>query len=184
MTGRITIVFIIICTLFHTSPLSAKKKEVIGWLEMVRVFPGNLKIRAKLDTGAKVSSLNASNLEYLHINDKRWIRFKLYIRDKIATTIEKQVLKTVSIKKRDGGVEERPVIKIGICIGNVFKEIEVNLIDRSNLNYQLLIGRHDSKSMYLIDPLLTFTKEPTCKPTPEYTDSKTKKNSEENKNNH
>ena len=183
MTGRITIVFIIICTLFHTSPLSAKKKEVIGWLEMVRVFPGNLKIRAKLDTGAKVSSLNASNLETLNINDKRLVRFKLYAGDEV-TTIEKQVLKTVSIKKRDGGVEERPVIKIGICIGNVFKEIEVNLIDRSNLNYQLLIGRHDSKSMYLIDPSLTFTKEPTCKPTPEYTDSKTKKNSEENKNNH
>ena len=172
--------------IFHTSPLSAKKKEVIGWLEMVRVFPGNLKIRAKLDTGAKVSSLNASNLEYLHINDKRWIRFKLYIRDKIATTIEKQVLKTVSIKKRDGGVEERPVIKIGICLGKVFKEIEVNLVDRSNLNYQLLIGRNDSKSMYLIDPSLTFTKEPTCKPTPEYTGSKTKTRniSKENKNNH
>lgn len=164
----------IVFTIFITSPLLAKKKDVIGWLEMVRFFPGNLKLRAKLDTGAKVSSLNASDLEYLNINGRKWIRFNIYIRDKAVAAIEKQVLKTVSIKKRGGGVEERPVIKIGICIGKVFKEIEVNLIDRSNLNYQLLIGRNDSKSMYLIDPSLTFTKEPTCKPTSEYTGSKTK----------
>jgi len=155
---------------FNSSYLSADNKKVIGWLEMVRVYPGNLKIRAKFDTGAKVSSLNASSLLKFNRNGESWVKFKLYAGEE-SFIIEKKILETVNIKKKGGCVEQRPVIKIGVCIGSTYREIEVNLIDRSSFNYQLLIGRNDSKEKYLIDPSLTFTSEPTCTLPPDSIDN-------------
>lgn len=37
---------------------------VAGYVEKALVFPGGLKIPAKLDSGAKNSSLNAQNIKY------------------------------------------------------------------------------------------------------------------------
>jgi hypothetical protein len=152
--------------LFNSSHLSAQNIEVVGWLEMARVYPGNLKIRAKFDTGAKVSSLNAQNLLIFNRNGESWVKFKLYDGEE-SVVIEKKILDTVNIKKKHGGVEQRHVIKIGICIGSTYREVKVNLIDRSSFNYQLLIGRDDSKENFLIDPALTFTNEPICTLPPE-----------------
>jgi len=38
--------------------LSAQAKEIVGWTEKAVIYPGGLKLRAKIDTGAKTSSLN------------------------------------------------------------------------------------------------------------------------------
>jgi hypothetical protein len=58
-------------------PLPAEGKQVAGWLEKVRVYPGNLVIYAKMDTGAKYSSLNASNLTPFMRNGHQWVRFRV-----------------------------------------------------------------------------------------------------------
>ena len=41
---------------------SGTDKQIAGWVEYITIFPENLKIKAKLDTGAKNSSLNAVNV--------------------------------------------------------------------------------------------------------------------------
>ena len=41
---------------------SGKDKQVVGWVEYVTILPENIKIKAKLDTGARTSSLNAVNM--------------------------------------------------------------------------------------------------------------------------
>ena len=51
---------------------------------------------------------------------------------------------------------------LGICLGNVYKEVEVNLEDRSKFNYQLLIGRSYLKNSFLVDASATFTLKPNC----------------------
>jgi hypothetical protein len=56
----------------------------------------------------------------------------------------------------------RPVIRLGICLGNVYKEVEVNLQDRSKFNYQMLIGRSYLKNSFLVDASATFTVETNC----------------------
>jgi len=52
---------------------------------------------------------------------------------------------------------------LGICLGSVYKEVEVNLVDRSNFNYQLLIGRNYLANSFLVDPSLTFSTKSKCK---------------------
>jgi hypothetical protein len=67
-----------------------------------------------------------------------------------------------TIKQHDAESVTRPVIRLGICLGTVYKEVEVNLEDRSKFNYQLLIGRSYLKNSFLVDASATFTLKPNC----------------------
>lgn len=149
------------------SPSYAEGEKVIGWLEMVRIYPGNLKMRAKMDTGAKSSSLNAYNLKKFERGGETWVTFELRERTKErkgkSAKFEKKVIDLVKIKKKGGGLEERIVIKMDICMAGVYKEIEMSLLDRSNFHYQVLIGRVDLENIFIVDPSVVFTHQPNCK---------------------
>jgi hypothetical protein len=139
------------------------EKRVVGWVENIRIFPGNLKIKAKLDTGALNSSLHAIKVEQFERNGEKWVRFDLPDWQNRTATIEKKVIRTARIKEHDRTHDERPVIRIGICLGNVFKEAQVNLVDRSHFRYRMLIGRSFLKGSFVVDPGRTFTCDPQCK---------------------
>lgn len=140
-------------------------RHVVGWIEMSRIYPGNMEIRAKMDTGAKGSSLNAPHLQSFERDGETWVRFELQDQKKGKTVlIEKKVLRVARIKRKKGGIEERFVIRIGICLANRYRDIEVNLTDRRRFNYQLLIGRDDliHHFNFIVDPSVKFTAKPNC----------------------
>ena len=58
------------------------------------------------------------------------------------------------------------MVKLGICLGTIYREEEVTLVDRSGFNYQLLIGRNFTRDDFLVDPGKTFTTSPSCKQAP------------------
>jgi len=139
-----------------------KNLPVAGWVENVSIFPGNLKIKAKLDTGAKHSSLNAKHIEEFDRKGEKWVRFKLKNWKGRTENIEAIIIRTATIKQHETESVTRPVIRLGICLGNVYKEVEVNLQDRSKFNYQMLIGRSYLRKSILVDSSVTFTVEPDC----------------------
>jgi hypothetical protein len=147
--------------------LNAEGRKVVGWLEMVRVYPGNLIMRAKLDTGAKSSSINVYNLKKFERNGETWVSFELKERRKDQKgknlTFEKKVIDSVKIKKKGGGLDKRIVVRMDICIAGIRQEIEMSLLDRSNFNNQVLIGRTDLFEHFIIDPSKVFTHKPDCK---------------------
>ena len=67
------------------------------------------------------------------------------------------------IKNLDGKPQTRLAIYLGICLGSSYEEAEVNLVDRSDFNYQMLIGRSFLKGNAIIDPSLKYTTKPNCK---------------------
>jgi hypothetical protein len=158
---------IFFCITMWAASLWAGGKEAIGWLEMVRIYPGNLKIRAKMDTGAKSSSINVHNLKLFERNGETWAKFELREKTKKnrgeTVVLEKKVIDSVKIKKKGGGLQERVTVKMEICISGIRKEIEMSLTDRSNFNYQVLIGREDLADDFIIDPSAAFTRKPQCK---------------------
>jgi hypothetical protein len=133
-----------------------------GWVENVSIFPGNLKIKAKLDTGARNSSLNAKHIEEFERDGAKWVRFELKNWKGRTLSFETRVIRMATIKQHETQSATRPVIRLGICLGNVYKEVEVNLQDRSKFNYQLLIGRSYLRNSILVDSSATFTVEPNC----------------------
>ena len=160
-------VFVFLCILFTSFCFAENAPpgndlRVTGWVERVSIFPGNLKIKAKLDTGARHSSLNAKHIEEFELNGAKWVRFDMTNWKGRVERIETRVIRTAKIKQHDRKSAMRPVIRLGICLGTVYKEVEVNLEDRSKFNYQMLIGRSYLKGSFLVDASATFTLEPAC----------------------
>jgi hypothetical protein len=139
-----------------------KGLPVAGWVENVSIFPGNLKLKAKLDTGARHSSLNAADIKAFERGGEKWVRFKLKNWKGRTEFFEAKVVRMATIKQHDAQSAIRPVIRLGICLGSVYKEVEVNLEDRRKFNYQMLIGRSFLKKSFLVDASVTFTLQPSC----------------------
>jgi hypothetical protein len=151
------VLFVGLCV--HT----AAAKQVVGWVENARIEPDGLLVKAKVDSGAKTSSLNCSCRQFFEKNGERWVRFGVTNSKGEVTRLERKVERMATIKRHFGESQERPVIKLGVCLGKIFREVEVNLVDRSGFNYQMLIGRSFLEGEFLIDPDKTYLAKPSCR---------------------
>ncbi len=136
--------YLIICLvglLLGISLSHARAEQVAGWIEWAKLENYDIKFKAKLDTGAKHSSINAEDLKVFVRDGKNYASFTVTNKSGESVIIEKPVARTATIKRHFDKVHERPVIFLKICIGGFYKEAEFNLIDRTGFNYQLLIGR-------------------------------------------
>jgi hypothetical protein len=138
-------------------------KEVVGWVEKVAIYPGDLVVKAKIDSGAKTSSLNCKCYHFFNRDGKQWVKFTVVNEAGEATVLEQPIVRIAQVKRHYGEKQERPVVKLGLCLANKYKETEFTLIDRSGLNYQVLVGRQFLQEDFLIDPGDTFTRKPVCK---------------------
>lgn len=129
---------------------------------MARIYPGDLLVHAKLDTGAENSSLGAENIHLFRRKGKRWVRFDVTNHLGQTVTFERRVRRRVRIRQHNSEVERRWVVKLGVCIGEVFKEVEVNIDDRSDFDYPLLVGRSFLDGDLAVDSSARFTTEPEC----------------------
>jgi hypothetical protein len=143
-------------------PAHALAKEVVGWAEKAIIYPGNLEIRAKVDTGAKTSSLNCECRNFFEKDGEQWVRFSVINYQGERIWLERKVHRMAKIKRHFGGVQERPVIMLGICLGGEYRETEVNVIDRSGLKYPMLIGRKFLEEKFLVDSSAQFINPPHC----------------------
>ena len=124
---------------------------IAGWVERAMLFPDGLAVRAKLDTGARTSSLSAVDPVFFMQDGERWVRFTLTTRWGRTAILERPVVRLATIKRHFGHNQKRPVINLDICVGPVRKTVEVNLVDRTGLNYQLLIGRNFLAGDLIVD---------------------------------
>ncbi len=151
-----------ICTL----PSSAMDKQIVGWVERVRLQPGNVLLEAKLDSGAEYCSLDATNITEFSRQGEKWVRFDLNCRHGKTVAMEGKLIRYAPIKRHYGKSQRRPVIRLQVCIGKVETETEVNLVDRTGFIYPMLIGRKFMEGHLIIDPALKHTVAPVCKEQP------------------
>lgn len=161
-----SLLIVIILGLFADSA-SAQHKQTLGWVEKVKITPGELVLQAKIDTGADHSSLNASHFEEFERNGKKWVRFEISNRYGKSTVLERQIVGYTKIKRQAKPSQKRMVITLGICIGETYMESEVNLVDRTKFDYHMLIGRSYLAGNFVVDPAITYTISPTCKGAPQ-----------------
>lgn len=143
-------------------PSAPWAEEIAGWVEWAQLENYDVKIPAKLDTGANHSSIHAGDLKLFDKDGRRYARFSIAGKEGGNAVIEKPVIRTATIKRHFGKAQERSVIALQICIGSVSEQVEVNLVDRTGLNYQLLIGRSFLKGELLVDSNRMFLKPPKC----------------------
>lgn len=154
------------------TPALAKEKTVVGWVEEVVLQDVDLTVKAKLDTGATTSSLDADIIDIAKSNKSK----KDYPGEKVVfsvdtgvngdkKTFEREIVRYVRIKKKGGGYLRRPVIQMTFCVADKLITEEVNLANRENFIYPVLIGRNMMQHAGLIiDGSRRFISKPACKP--------------------
>jgi len=120
-----------------------------GWLEHIYLPDVDIELDAKLDTGAKTSSIHAEILSDPEASEGT-VTFRLSNEDGEERTVEREIERVVKIKKRGGGTESRIVVILELCIGIQRFETEFSLTDRSNFNYPVLIGRRALNEAHII----------------------------------
>lgn len=138
---------------------------IVGWIEKVNLLENHLIIHAKLDTGADFSSLNAVDPVITEEGKDKYISFDITNRDGETTHIRKRIIRWAVIKNKVGVIKERPVVIMPLCIGNVSRHVEVNLVNRSNYSYQMLIGRNFlvGTPNLIINSAKEYSIDPTCR---------------------
>lgn len=137
--------------------------QIFGWLERITLPDHGLTMTAKLDTGARTSSLSATDIEGFTRDGERWVRFRVnHPQLDDAPVIERPRTRTVRIVEHDGDHQRRAVVKVDLCIGGILEPIQVSLVDRHEFDYPMLIGRRALNDLGLVDARETFTSEPDC----------------------
>ena len=137
---------------------------ILGWVESVYLTDPGYQIKAKLDSGAETSSLDARIIKKFRQGGKRWVRFALT--DPASGeefVLVRERIRTIGVVQHDGSNQVRPTVMMQVCVADRLADIEVSLIDRSEFNYRLLLGRRALKSFALIDPGNTHLTRPQCK---------------------
>ena len=137
--------------------------KILGWVENAHLPDPGLELKAKLDTGAETSSLDARILKKFRKAGKRWVRFSVTDRESGEEfVIVRERVRTIGVVQHDGSRQTRPVVKLKICLAGTLLDTEVSLIDRSEFIYPLLLGRSALASFALIDAGNTFLSQPDC----------------------
>jgi hypothetical protein len=157
--------------LLLAAPLSQGKsqdpgKVIAGWIEKISLVEHPLILKAKLDTGAKTSSIHAINVEQFKKNDTRWVRFDLLLTDandkQHTIRMEAPKARRVAIKNTDGDHDRRSVVELEICFDGRRHVTEFTLADRSEYIYDVLLGREFLQGIAVVDPENTFLTQAAC----------------------
>ena len=123
---------------------------IIGAVEWVTVEPGNLRMEARVDTGAETTAVHAEDIQLVEKDGKRYVQFTLL--DPASgepVTLEERLRRKVLIKQSAGDPERRYVVRLWLTLGETRSRVDVSLSDRDFLDYPLLIGRN-----FLIDTMI------------------------------
>ncbi|WP_411820940.1 RimK/LysX family protein [Hyphococcus formosus] len=136
---------------------------VLGYIENVAVGNLGLAMKGKLDSGADTSSVHAYNVKVYKRGERdNWVRFRLVGKDGRAIRYDQNVIRFANIKTKTGGVIRRPVIHLPLCVGGRWGRAEINLADRGEFEYEILIGREFLANRVLIDSSRTFMADQEC----------------------
>lgn len=124
---------------------------LVGWREWVRLpeltpHP----VKAKVDTGARTSSLHAFDLEVVD----GIATFGVHPHqdsDADETRVSLPVVDTREVRPSTGEAEERTVVRTRVLVGVHELEVELTLTDRDAMGFRMLLGRTALRRHFLVD---------------------------------
>lgn len=130
------------------------EKQVLGWKEWIKIGTKADVMRAKLDSGARTSSLHAENIEEFERDGREWVRFSMKDPgedDAKSILVKAPVQRVARVKNTDGTIERRFVVELGFTVGDRQFREEFNLNDRTGMTCPVLIGRNALRHLGYVD---------------------------------
>jgi hypothetical protein len=132
-----------------------KSTLVMGWREWIELpVLGIRRVKAKVDTGARSSSLHAEGIELFQVRGQMAVRF-------IVLPMQRSRLKPIAceaplyderyVKSSNGSRELRPVIRTPVSWGGESWDVDVTLTSRDLMGFRMLLGREAIRRRFLVD---------------------------------
>ena len=129
---------------------------MLGWREWLALPElGIAGIRAKVDTGARSSSLHVREQHRFERDGKPMVRFQIEhgADDALSGYLEAEVIDCRDVTDSGGNRERRVFIRTTLAIsGGIAWPIEVNLTERRNMAFPMLLGRTALRRRCIVDP--------------------------------
>jgi hypothetical protein len=133
---------------------------IAGWREWVSLPELGIDwIKAKLDTGARSSSLHAFDIALVPGDPDR-VRFSVHPwqdSDADAVVYECAVHDRRSVRSSSGHSEERYVVLLQITLVGRTVTAEVTLSNRDEMGFRMLVGREALRQGFIVDAARSFT---------------------------
>ena len=150
--SRRALSLLLVCTLLLASGCvvaparGVRFARIVGATEVVRVEEAGLDFAARVDTGARSSSLHAVELEIedpaprVEDNVGRNIRFRVVNERGESARISSVIADVIGVRQALG-TELRYAVVLHLTWQGIRRELLVNLRDRSAIDHKLLVGR-------------------------------------------
>ena len=139
--------FILLCL-----TLNLYAQDTLGMVDTFDLPELNIyNINAKIDTGAKTSSLHCGDIVPIKNNLVKFIVLDSKNKKLTDDYIVKSISRISNVKSSTGNIQKRYFIKTKIVIYNKIYNIEVSLSFRDTMKYPLLIGRELLKQGFIVD---------------------------------
>ena len=128
----------------------------VGWREWIS-FPalGIKALKAKVDTGARTSTLHAFAVTPFERDGRAYVAFSIHPNQRDNDTVvncEALVADRRCVRDSGGHAELRYVVETEIGIGHQRLTAEVTLTDRDSMQFRCLLGRTTLRKNFLVDP--------------------------------
>ena len=133
---------------------------IVGWREWV-VLPelGIQRIKAKVDTGARTSSLHAFDVRKFEQDGLQMVRFRIHPHQRDNDT-ELTCIAPASDQRKvtnsGGQSEHRWVISTLLTLGTASWPIEITLTSRDDMRFRMLLGRTTLRDRALVNASASY----------------------------
>ncbi|MPT14004.1 MULTISPECIES: ATP-dependent zinc protease [Microbacterium] len=139
---------------------STHSNTLTGWREWVSLPDLGVDwIKAKIDTGARTSSLHAFDIQEFERDGEAWVRFRVkpwQDSQEDAVIVESPIHDRRAVRSSSGHAQERLVVQLMIRLVDREVMAEVTLSNRDEMGFRMLIGREALRRGYVVDPARSF----------------------------
>ncbi|MBM1105493.1 30S ribosomal protein S6--L-glutamate ligase [Aurantibacter crassamenti] len=116
-------------------------------------------IKARVDSGAKTSSIQATNIKIYNKGVEEWVKFEvspLQENRSIAIECEARLVDRRMVKSSSGISEERLVVQTSLTMGGETFDVELTLANRDTMEFRMLLGREAINQRYAVNPAVNY----------------------------
>ncbi|WP_210650918.1 ATP-dependent zinc protease [Nocardioides sp. SYSU D00065] len=136
------------------------EQVVVGWREWVALPQAGVPwVKAKIDTGARTSSIHAFGLEAFARDGEEWVRFLLHPwqrSDEDSVELRLPVLDRREVRSSNGQAEQRYAVAMDVTLAGRTITTVMTLSNRDEMGFRMLIGREALERGFLVDAARSY----------------------------